>query len=1168
MPRTVVRRAGDVVLGVLLLGLVGFAPLSRLVAEAQPVPPPPAAAERAVTADSDVPPARGADVRDLPAGPPESLEVTGPAGLRPLAEQALGAPGTDELLRILRDDSFDGELVETAVQDEPGSAAYPYLYPAMDRLLDSAPEGGRTAAGAALGAGLARLTLLPEPERPGNAAAAAYAVLDRARAGGDCAAQLNLLLLVAADAQPRDGVVEQEAARARVACPDDPTPGWLEGQYLSQRAGVDPHHAAGDSLPADISTRAAEVLADLVDDFPASAGAWSAYADDRLRFAQRVSDSQPFTARHAFEDALTAYRRADRLAGGTDTQPGQARALVGLGEPDRAVALLEPTVTGDRPGVRLQVLLQADEEARDFAAAEAVARRLDRLGLAAFVQGPPAFPVPGGATQTAEPVGTDRLAALTAVSLQPSPEAGGNGALVVDASFVPEFREESGMTGSEVDCPDWAWRRDAVLAGRAAEALEGWPQDVSLWFDGIRPRDSCPLRWPLEEVARAEAGSSLSLDAEETDDLEDRRQNLWRWAGDLTRAEEVVSGWAESAGQEDDPRPVQRLGEVRFLQERYDEAAALFGRAARLQRALEHDNDLVVMEMLVQRAASLLRTDRRAEATALLRDLDFEATEGTYYQQSLDNDESSARFAMVAYHARALLADSAQDAGELRSAAEDYAAARELVPLLREAGATGFRPERVDNNAAVALAGLGRGEDALAAARLAVAADPLSPVFLFTASVAAERAGDAGAAVDYAREALDSDPGAFPAANDLGVRLAREGRDTEAVAALRRAVGAAPDYALGWFNLGVVQSGRGPVHLPEAQGALARAFELDPDLADRERTPTADATTYQTELDLSRPLPPRWSFARLQQSAPAASAGLLAVVLLGVGLARSTGRGGGTDLAAQWLEPVTRRLERSALLRGMRRPWWAVAVTVLVLTVPALREPSLEVTTLVAGALGVLLMTVAAVRARALLARRRQLVAVQESWAPGMVFGLATAVVGSAWAPLPVVRTGVAAGRSAPGGQPQPAVAPGGQPQPAVAPGGQPQPAVAPGEQPQPAVAPGGQPQPAVAPREHPQPAVAPGEGAAAPAAPERSSATRVHAAAPLTLGVLSAVLFAEAAWFDVPITHSWAVAALVMTASTLLPVEPLDGARTGKAGLVGGLGVVGAALLVTLGLV
>ena len=42
----------------------------------------------------------------------------------------------------------------------------------------------------------------------------------------------------------------------------------------------------------------------------------------------------------------------------------------------------------------------------------------------------------------------------------------------------------------------------------------------------------------------------------------------------------------------------------------------------------------------------------------------------------------------------------------------------------------------------------------------------------------------------------------------------------------------------------------------------------------------------------------------------------------------------------------------------------------------------------------------------------------------------------------------------------------------------------------------------------------------------------------------------------------SWAVAALIMSASTLLPVGPLDGAQLGKAGVVAAAGVVGGALL------
>ena len=78
----------------------------------------------------------------------------------------------------------------------------------------------------------------------------------------------------------------------------------------------------------------------------------------------------------------------------------------------------------------------------------------------------------------------------------------------------------------------------------------------------------------------------------------------------------------------------------------------------------------------------------------------------------------------------------------------------------------------------------------------------------------------------------------------------------------------------------------------------------------------------------------------------------------------------------------------------------------------------------------------------------------------------------------------------------------------------------------------------------------------------------RLHLAAPLTLAALSLPLFAESAWLHTPLTQAWAVAALIMSASTLLPIGPLDGAHVGKAGIAAAAGVAGGALLVSLGLI
>jgi hypothetical protein len=77
-----------------------------------------------------------------------------------------------------------------------------------------------------------------------------------------------------------------------------------------------------------------------------------------------------------------------------------------------------------------------------------------------------------------------------------------------------------------------------------------------------------------------------------------------------------------------------------------------------------------------------------------------------------------------------------------------------------------------------------------------------------------------------------------------------------------------------------------------------------------------------------------------------------------------------------------------------------------------------------------------------------------------------------------------------------------------------------------------------------------------------------LHLVAPCLLAGVSLLLFVESAWLYTPVTQTWAVAALIMSASTLLPIGPLDGAHVGKAGIAAAAGVMGGALLVGLGLI
>lgn len=74
--------------------------------------------------------------------------------------------------------------------------------------------------------------------------------------------------------------------------------------------------------------------------------------------------------------------------------------------------------------------------------------------------------------------------------------------------------------------------------------------------------------------------------------------------------------------------------------------------------------------------------------------------------------------------------------------------------------------------------------------------------------------------------------------------------------------------------------------------------------------------------------------------------------------------------------------------------------------------------------------------------------------------------------------------------------------------------------------------------------------------------------AAPAAAGLIGVALIALTAWLDVPITRALAIAALVMAASMLTPIKPLDGAAIAKAGAAGAtLAALGLGALALLGI-
>jgi tetratricopeptide (TPR) repeat protein len=1038
-------------------------------------------------------------VQAVPAGLPSGARIRTAADVFPYAVAALGPSDALALMALLDSKSY--------LADNLG-AKYPYQYPPLETVLDQAPPASFASGATALGAALAVLAAQPQTSSNSqlgatpviNAAPAAYGVLNRARAAGGCAPQLDLLLLLTADLitmldeyrSTSTGVISQEEQRTEKACPHDPTPGWLVGQAQLRTVLFSESPTVADPSVVTVLRAANATFSRLAAEYPRDTGVLTGFGDSYLRAGTYLRSSEPFTARLDFRLAITEYNRASALGDERDAAPGVARALIGLGEPAMAARLLSPLArSAGFPGPPLELLIAADEADHDFGAAVTAAQRLGQLGSASYPDGDALIPVPlsGKVDSLDDPTfplsfGVGRMAPLSVQLVLP----GGAGGSVQDLSFIPAYRDDIGVAGTQPSCPSWTWTRDELLLGHAALVMANWPAQ----FQNVRPGGGyCAQVDKLKLIAETQAGQQpdqnlMKTDKLTSDDIADAWQNLLRWAGNLPAAEKSAAQWQAARG-DNSALPAVRLGEIDFLMHRYNDAAAEFGLAARRWRLVSYNADLEVDQAELDRGAALLGASRTAEAVQTLRPLDQLGIQGYSYQNSpsVGNPDVALQFAAVSYYACEQLGDYESQSGDLHAAVEDYTNALDWVPLVEKE--QGLLPDVPDNNAALAYLGLGNTSTAATLESKALAADPQDPVFLMTAGFIADRVGRVMQAARYDREALDSDPGAFPAANDLGVELTREHQNGAAMEALGQAVGASPGYALGWFNLGVVESKLGPSRLLAAQGAFAVADSLDPALQDRRHQMTIDASVYRTALDLSKPLPPRWSISQLQQPVPAAAAGLLVLVTLGLGLARATGHGG-SALAAQWLDPMSDRLQSAPLLRRLHHPGWSLAATAASFLFAYLRRGA-SPTEVVAYIAGVIALALLAVGARVLLARRQRIAITHESWSPALALGLVTGAIGLPWAPLPVVHV-------------------------------------------------------------------------------KGKDNAKVHLAAPITLAALSALLFVESVWLHTPITETWAVAALIMSASTLLPVGPLDGAQLGKAGTLAAAGVVGGALLVGLGLI
>jgi tetratricopeptide (TPR) repeat protein len=1091
-----VRLRPDAVVVACVLVVLALPGLALLSVSRQPVVP-----ERIASLPSIRASGPAGAVRDLPVlAPGGGARPAGAEALRRAVDEAIDGVFSGRQAARLRRYLKRARLGKRSAGSlgVGGPDPYPYRYEGLDDLLGAAlpakPDPAEASAESQLGALLVLAEAAGAFPRAGQVA---FAILDRARRAGACDAQLNLAFLVAA-ANARDQDVAREMDGADRACPRDPTALWLQAQWRSAKAADEGYSAA--------TIRSLSLFARLQRRFPRSAAGWAGEADVLLRMAYVADEQrQAFTARSRFTRALALYRHARALDAAPELGAGEARALAGLRRLRRAVAVQARAAIATRRPAALQArLVDYLERAGAFRRAAVEARRLaadprlpDGRALTVKVESNDAALTHEDALEPLS-IGAGRVRPV-ALDIAPrgSPRsAPGPGASPVeDLSFVPRVRFVEGVTGSAPWCPDWAARRDDVIAGRPGAALAHLPKR----FASSRDVDEdCPADTTmLKAVALAMAGQRTralatigridGLSGQELAALYDAGQNMWRFAGRLAEAGKVTAAWTRARPA--DPGAFDQAGEVAFLRGRYVAAARLFGTSAQLTREQKPGWPLAEPYDLVKQGASLKLAARDTEALAVLNHAAEVAARSLAGRDSRAETESYPRYgdsALVAdvnYQAHLQIADVLLSRHRYAAAVDEYAVARRHAEYAEQ-----DLPEVLDNNEAIAEIYAGNPAGAKRLALRAIAVDPMNPLFLQTMGFALARQGrPRSAAVRYGR-AVAADPSLYPAWNDLGVMLARAGRDEDAVAALRRAIGARADYALAWFNLGIMLGRRGLLDAPAAEGALGRAFRLDPDLASRKRVLVTDERLTFTRLDLSKPLPREWDFASSQQRSPLPAAGLALLLLLGLQAARAAGGRGLTGGAARWIETARALLARlPGALSSFAPSAVAVVASVAVFVWPAIRG-DVDGAGIALLALGLIALVALVLRARVLVARRAGVEIRQRAWRPAILVAAAGAVAGIPWAPLPVVE-------------------------------------------------------------------------------PDRPE-SRVHLVGPAVAAATGLVLLILSAWLGLPVTRSLGIAAVVVAASMLTPLKPLDGALIEgvkgvlPAGLVGGT-----ALLIGLGL-
>jgi len=683
---------------------------------------------------------------------------------------------------------------------------------------------------------------------------------------------------------------------------------------------------------------------------------------DFYRALDHQSNVGPFTHRYFQQQAIQAYSEAANMTNDPSPLVSLADAYISAGNLDGATQVLsdlseniqkmpEPLAIGAALSARRGDYEDALHKSID------AQRAASTLSVPVLAKGSTFFGCGDVTNVLSLPLGAQRSFIMVVQTCSSSSATN-------DFGFVPVSRG------------NWDFDDDPLFGSSLAiRSVVRYAYLAKEWQEGLNVCNDSGIK-----VKLGGWGGFCSIFEYQTDPSQltsfDLFQDLHRYYGNIDLALQVVQDWVSATPN--DPVAYERLGEIYFLLERWEEAQQaclnaldaytpakvsqikvasspmsgpgwIYVRLAAIDRQLGHGS--IPNETVAYPAQMMWVANNgcgQEDCNVELVSLDaYDALEDAQVYFDQGNFEDALTWSTFSINRRSELWWVTTDGSIYGAQYRGTGAAEQLASL--------------------SAFSLGQYEDALSYAQSAVELDPRSPLYQEAVAEAmralGQNAPSPGTATSEAslnespspeaspspepgspqnttdparmemieayQSALENDPTLFSTWNNLGVIFAQDGQNDEAVDAFQQAVSVRPDYALAWFNLGVTLASRpGLTSFLGSQGAYGKSAQLDMSLKNQDPVLTFDDEVYRADIDVSKPIPPDWQLSHsFRVRATPLTIGLIAMMVV-----RGAWSLGQNWFTGRWAEGalhswVTKPSRWRRFFTSGGTPWWTAIIT-------------------------------------------------------------------------------------------------------------------------------------------------------------------------------------------------------------------------------------------------